>query len=118
MYFARSDIFLLRLEAIGGHVGTYTKTMIHLTVVVMVIVIVIVIVIVNYCHLCHSSDFLLAPCVNRFTGKIRHFLEVYQDKDVAFLDLQKRCSSFAIQHLICVSPSLLVPQACYFSLPS
>ena len=112
MYFARSDIFLPRLEAIGGHVGTYTKTMIHLTVVVVVIVI------VNYCHLCHSSDFLLAPCVNRFSGKIRHFLEVYQDKDVAFLDLQKRHSSFAIQHLICVSPSFLVPQACCSSLSS
>ena len=106
--------FSLRLEAIGDHVCTYTKTMIHLTVVVMVIVIVIV----SDCHLCHSSDFLLAPCVNRFTGKIRHFLEVYQDKDVAFLDLQKRCSSFAIQHLICFSPSFLVPQACCSSLPS
>ena len=113
MYFSRSVIFLPRLEAISGSVGTWhTKILIHLNVVVMVIMI------VNYCHLCHASNFVLAPCVNRYPGEIKHFVEVYQDKGVAYLDLQKKRSSFAIQYLICVTPSWLVPQACCPSLPS
>ena len=113
VFFPLCYFFWPRLEAISGSVGTWhTKTLFLLNVVVTVIVI------VNYCHLCHASNFVLAPCVNRYPGEIKHFVEVYQDKDVAYLDLQKKRSSFAVQYLICVSPGWLVPQAPCPSLPS